>query len=578
MEKISDETVQQVKQYSGIVDVINHYVPLKRRGRNYIGLCPFHSERTPSFTVSPDKRIFHCFGCHESGDLISFIQKIDSASFIDAIETIALHANIPIIKEEYQSADPQFGLSRKQLLELLDSVKTLYQEKLHEPVNKSVKEYLLNRGISEDSITDFSLGFSPKQLALMSFLEKKEFSSDSIKESGLFSFGSNQTYERFSGRLMFPIHDYQNRVVGFGGRILEKNDKMAKYVNSEETKFFTKRKILYGLAKAKQHITKKGLILLMEGYIDVIMAHQYGFKHAVACMGTSLTEEQVKAMKRFTDKIYLVMDSDTAGQRSALRSYSLLKQFDCSVYVVQLDQKDPADLLTSEGGDALEQKINDAKPGFLFYFENLLSTQNSETIEEKAAIIDEALETLKNEKDPLIQHHYIEAMAARLSLDVNLIMAKFRRTNYNNVGFSNVNKSQQKTKYEKAEELIIAMISSDVKLRELAKNSLNGDEFVSADWKKIYDLIQQTDVINQEILYILDEANLKDKYAKCLVENEEFVKTKQLDKALIDYINVLKGFHQEKKRDEIKEKIKQLEATGSEDEIMSLLAELKKGG
>ena len=574
MERIADQTIQMVKQYSGIVDMINQYVSLKRRGRNYIGLCPFHAERSPSFTVSPDKRIFHCFGCHESGDLISFIQKIDSASFIDAIETIALFANIPIVKEEYKDANPAFTRSRKQLMDLLEFVNSKFVEQLFLQHHHSIYSYLSQRGISDDFIKEFSLGFSPNKLNLLNTLKDKEFSSDAIKESGLFSFSNNTSYERFSNRLIFPIHDYQNRVVGFGGRTLEQNDKIAKYVNSEETKFFSKRKLLYGLAKAKKYITKKGLILLMEGYIDVILAHQYGFNHAVACMGTSLTDDQIKAMKRFTDKIYLVMDSDNAGQRSALRSYTLLKQFDCTVYVVQMDQKDPADLLTSEGGDAFQNKIDAAIPGFLFYFKHLLANNNCDTIEQKAELIDQSIETLKLEKDPLIKHHYIEQMASLLDVDVNLIMAKFNRKSYNNSSFSIVKKTKQKNKYEKAEELIIAIIASDLQLRQRAKEYLDKDAFLSSDWKEIYTLICSINEVNQEILYKFSDNELKDKYAKCLVENEEFIKNNKLSDVLTDYMTVLTEFRQEKKRDEIKEKIKELEEQGAEEEIEKLLGML----
>ncbi len=578
MEKISNETIQQVKHFTGIVDVINHYVSLKRRGRNYIGLCPFHSERSPSFTVSPDKQIFHCFGCHESGDLISFIQKIESASFVEAIETIALHANIPVIKETFDGNDASYSLSKKELLSLLEDVKKTYITALQDSANQHIKQYVFERGLNQQSIEDFELGYSPKDLKLLDFLKSKEFSSDSINESGLFSFRNESVYERFSQRLIFPIHDNQNRVLGFGGRILDQNSQLAKYVNSEETRFFNKRKMLYGLSKAKQTITKVGFILLMEGYMDVIVAHQYGFKHAVACMGTSLTEDQINLMKRFTKKIYLIMDNDTAGQRSALRSYSLLKQFDCMVYVVEMDQKDPADFLISEGGDAFQEKINQAKPGFLFYFDSLIKTKIVDSIEAKVEVVDEALETLKFEKDPLIQDHYINHMAEKLTLDKNLIVAKFGKTNYNKVAFSRVEKKQQKTKYDKAQELIIAMIASDLELREIAKTNVLTDDFIDENWKKIFHLIQDSTVKNQEILYILNDQNLKDKYVRCLVENEEFTKTKQVSQTLLDYINVLKLFHQDKKHDEIKEKIKLLEEKGDEEEVIKLLSELKKGG
>ena len=466
----------------------------------------------------------------------------------------------------------QQALHKKEVYELLNAAKILFEEKLRE--NPHVSSYLEARQLDDEIVTYFSVGFSPKQLGLKAFLISKGFSTDAIDQSGLFSINNNSSYERFSDRVVFPIHDYQNRVVGFGGRIVEDNKNIAKYVNSEESRIFEKRKLLYGLYKAKKEINKKGFILIMEGYIDVVMAHKYNFHNAVACMGTALTEEQIKTIKRFVNKVYLVMDSDTAGVRSTLKSYALLKQFDCNVFVVELSQKDPADFLSQEGALAFQDRITNAKSGFTFYFDQLLTENPIGSIEDVASVVDKALITLKQEKDPLIQHHYIEMMATKLNVDPNLIIAKFKRTSYNNASYPSVIKTQHKNKFEKAEELIIALISSDLELRQASKEQIKSDDFISKDWKYMFDLIQKTTECDNEIMMKIDELRLRDMFAKLLLEKNDLIANRNKKDVLIDSINVLHKYHAEKKREEIKKQIKELEKKGGGSELEALLGEL----
>ncbi|RAP31940.1 DNA primase, partial [Candidatus Marinamargulisbacteria bacterium SCGC AG-414-C22] len=552
---------------------IQQYVALRKRGRNYIGLCPFHSEKSPSFTVSPDKKIFHCFGCHASGDLISFVQKYDNATFIEAIETIAEFANIPITKKQSSQSFQELGPSKKVIAELLSFVNTHYKAFLQQNDSDSLT-YLLERGMSAESIENFGLGYSARQLKLFQVLKDQGYKEAEIKKSGLFAFADHSTYERFSQRITFPIHDYQDRIVGFGGRVLLAKDKMAKYVNSEESNYFNKRKLLYGLSKAKKYISNLGFVLVMEGYIDVIMAHQFGFSNAVACMGTALTEDQIKTIQRLTNKIYLVMDSDEAGKRSTERSYVLCKQCDCQVYVVKLDEKDPADVLTTQGGEYFQEKITNAKPGFLAFFDDLLAEKPQDSIEQVTDIVDLAIEKLNLESDPIIHQHYAQEIALKLKIDPNLIMAKLNKKQYTVPNFSRKIKQEQKTKYEKAEESLLALIATSLEARQIGGEKIIIDYFSNEVNKELYQFIVKATTINNELTQTITNGEKRDKLVSYIVANEDFFRKNQVVNMLNEYINVLKNYYNDKKRSEIKEKIKKYEKEGNDAEVERLLSEL----
>ena len=345
--RLSDETVDQVRALSDIVPVIQEYVTLTKRGRNYIGLCPFHSEKTPSFTVSPEKKIFHCFGCHESGDLIEFVSRLEHLNFTETIVFLAEKHGIDVVQEEGSGghfiAQGDKEKVREILMETREKLKLLFKESVIS------LQYLEKRGLSSESMALFHLGYAPDVFNWVTYFEEKGYSKDLLFKAGIIYQSENGgILSRFRNRLMFPISDAHSRTVGFGARRLD-NQKQAKYINSEDSVYFNKRKILYGFDLAKLAIKTNNLVVVMEGYMDVITAHQFGFNYSVACMGTALTQEQVQLIKRLTSNVVLALDDDSAGQQSTERSFEILRQLDCQVKVMQLSGLDPADVLQERG-------------------------------------------------------------------------------------------------------------------------------------------------------------------------------------------------------------------------------------
>ncbi len=340
--RVADSTIERVRQYEDIVSYISQYVTLKRRGKNHIGLCPFHSEKSPSFTVSADRHLWHCFGCHESGDLISFVQKMDNLTFMETIIRIAETVGISV---EYDvAASNPYADERDTLRDIAIAYREYCKTQLL-PGHYS-HDYLVNRGVSLDIISQFQIGFQPRDFHAVEFCNEHRFEITQLLKSGLvFKTQEGAYIPRFKNRLMFPIFDHLGKVAGFSGRILDNESNAAKYVNSEDNVLFNKRKLLYGLDKAKSAIKQRKNALVVEGYMDVMMCHQYGFNHAIGIMGTALTTEQGQLLKRFTDTVYLALDSDVSGQQAIEKSYHVLRVLGLQLYVVKMALKDPADML-----------------------------------------------------------------------------------------------------------------------------------------------------------------------------------------------------------------------------------------
>ena len=387
---ISQTTVEQVRAYTDIVAVISDYVSLKKRGRNFIGLCPFHSEKSPSFTVSPEKQLWHCFGCHSSGDHISFMMKVDNLTFVEAITHIAHKASITIVEEEKSFEVSLDERIKAQVLDVLFSAREAFAFFLN-PESEGYR-YALKRGLSDNMITCFHLGYAPLNWDPVTMLGAKGFSPDLIQKSGLVAVAEDGSFRpRFRHRLVFPVLDHRGRTVGFGARLIESREDSPKYINTEETILFNKRKLLYGLDKAKNAIRDTGRVIVMEGYMDVIVAHQYGFEESVGSMGTALTAEHAQLLKRYTSVVYLAMDSDVAGQQSVERSCEVLKQAGFQSYVIGLSQKDPADVLQQNGAEFFQKAIQEALPMILFKFNRSLAKYDVSKIEQIPVILQEII-------------------------------------------------------------------------------------------------------------------------------------------------------------------------------------------
>ena len=333
-----------------IEDVVGQYVTLKRSGSNMFGLCPFHGEKTASFSVSPDKGIYYCFGCHKGGGAVNFMMEMEGLSYPDAVRALAKRAGMTVPEDEqYQSRYRQ----QERLWALHKEAARFFHSQLYAPVGKQALEYALGRGMSKSILTTFGVGYAPDSWdSLVKAMKAKGYTEEELKESGLVTISqrNGNIFDRFRDRLMFPIIDVRGNVIGFGGRIIKNDKDAAKYLNSPETIIFNKRKNLFGLNLAKK--SKQGYLILVEGNIDVVTLHQYGFDNAVASLGTSLTEEQATLMTRYADQIVLIYDGDKAGQNATQRAIPILEKAGLQVKVLQIkDAKDPDEYLKKFGAD-----------------------------------------------------------------------------------------------------------------------------------------------------------------------------------------------------------------------------------
>ncbi len=404
---MSGET-ELIKERLDLAEVVGEYVRLKRAGNHYKGLCPFHQEKTPSFIVSPDKGIWHCFGCNEGGDVFSFIQKMEGIEFPAALKLMADRAGVQIEKVNKESVD-----KRQRLFDLLDLTARFYNELLmNQPVGKKAKEYLKERGLKEKAMNVFCLGYAPKQWdVLQSFLRARSFSPIEMQAAGVVGEGrTGKLYDRFRGRIMFPIYDLQGRVVAFGGRIAPwcETGEEGKYINSPETELYEKRRVVYNLERAKYNLRGGALCVVVEGYMDVIMMDQTGIKNVVASSGTAFTEEQMERIGRFTKELNFCFDADEAGVKAAVAATSVAMASGFRVGTVLLPGgADPADL-AKDKPDVLKKYISDPKSIVDLLLERIGETQNSLVKEES---VDKVLTVISRAGNPVYQGEMIQELA-----------------------------------------------------------------------------------------------------------------------------------------------------------------------
>lgn len=363
--RYSDDIIEEVRMKNDIVDVISQYVKLTRRGSSYFGLCPFHNEKNPSFSVTPSKQMYYCFGCGAGGNVYNFIMEYENYSFGEALSHLADRAGVELPKIEYSREAREKAEQRANLLEINKLAAQYFYYQLRREGGKTAYGYLTGRGLSEETIRKFGLGYSDKYSDdLYKYLKGKGYSDELLRESGLFNVDERRgMYDKFWNRVIFPIMDVNNRVIGFGGRVM--GEGKPKYLNSPETKIFDKSRNLYGLNVART--TRKNYLILCEGYMDVIAMHQAGFTNAVASLGTALTSGHASLVKRYTKEVLLLYDSDGAGIRAALRAIPILREAGVTSRVVSLKPwKDPDEFIKNEGAEAFEERLNQAMDSFMF--------------------------------------------------------------------------------------------------------------------------------------------------------------------------------------------------------------------
>ena len=485
-----------------IEDVVGQYVSLKRSGSNLFGLCPFHGEKTASFSVSPDKGIYYCFGCHKGGGAINFMMELEGLSYPDAVRALAKRAGMEVPEDEqYQSRYRQ----QERLWALHKEAARFFHSQLYAPVGKEALEYAFGRGMSKSILTTFGVGYAPDSWdALVKAMKAKDYTEEELKESGLVSISekNGNIFDRFRDRLMFPIIDVRGNVIGFGGRIIKKDSDAAKYLNSPETLIFNKRKNLFGLNLAKK--SKAGSLILVEGNIDVVSLHQYGFDNAIASLGTSLTEEQATLMSRYTDQIILIYDGDKAGQNATQRAIPILEKAGMQVKVLQLkDAKDPDEFLKKFGADRFRLLLEESSNRVEYQLEAIRKKYDLGEDDQRVKFIAEAAEFLSTLGSAVQREVYGHRAAdeAKISYDamklevnkafkrrmarerkkqekIDLAPAQALQPKSRSIRYDNVKSAM-------AEETVLAMALKDPALLDTAKN-LSAEEFSSPLLGSVY--------------------------------------------------------------------------------------------
>ncbi len=464
----SPEFIHELKSLINIEDLIGEYVKLERAGSRLRALCPFHSEKTPSFYVNPDSGLFHCFGCKASGDVISFVEKIENLDFNEAVKFLAEKYNIPIkyTSEGYDKSE------KDTIFEVLAEAQKYYRENL----KKGTKpyNYLVNRGIEEETIDFLKLGFAPES-GVINYLLKKGFKKEVIDKAGLTVSGG---IDRFRNRVMFPIFNLFDKVVGFGGRIIEKSDNAPKYLNSPTTPVFEKKNLLYGLNFSKDFIRKKDFIILVEGYMDFASLFQRGILEVAAALGTAFTERHAKLIRRFASKVFLSFDADEAGLKAAVRSFEILANEGLFVYAIDLPEgEDPDSYVSKYGKESFYILLENASEIPIFLTKYFLKKDDfhSKSLREKLEAIRLILETVSKVDDRVRQGYYVREIATMLEIpEKNLLSELERASGKKNPSFMVKSQQNEKTLFSEEEKALLCYLAFNPEKKKDIELELKG--------------------------------------------------------------------------------------------------------
>ena len=579
MAKIPKSKINEIKSRINIVDVVSQYVRLKKRGKNHFGLCPFHSEDTPSFSVNPQKNIYHCFGCNKGGDVIDFVMEYENLEFFDAVKQLATQYGIDLeLQDQPQDSSHQI------IYNLHEFASKFYQKYLYSEKGKKGLDYLRGRGFSDNIIKKFSLGMAPDAWeGLHNKIKEKKISEEILVKSGLFierKKGSG-VYDRFRNRVMFPIKNISGRVIGFGGRALD-SDQTAKYINSPQTPIYNKRNILYGLDITNKFIRETGEAIVVEGYTDLIKLYEAGIKNITAGSGTAFTEGHVRILKRYCDRVKLCYDGDTAGQKAAIKTgFKLLKK-GFEVYVLELPEKDdPDSYLQKIGSKQLQEEINNATEFMNFYIHH--NSDKMKTSGKKVNFVDDTVQELAGIKNPVVQELVARKFADKVGVEEKRILNQLdyqqkKRNKYkNNQGKKTKKDSRIKIKdpIEKAEQqLIRLLLSNQEEVIEFILSDFSIEEFnhqlLRKIGKQIVEEIEENSDFDPKFLLNEDYSKKEKNYiSRLLMEEEKFLESHELIELLNSAADCLEKIWKNKVSNEaqnIRKEIKEKEKNGKRPE------------
>lgn len=486
-----DEIIEEVRNQNDIVDVISEYVKLQKKGANYFGLCPFHNEKSPSFSVSPGKQMYYCFGCGEGGNVISFVMKYENYSFIEAVQMLASRAGIELpqvtrSKEEKENAD-----KRSQILTINTLAAKFYYYMLKSEKGALAYHYLRGRELSDNTITGFGLGYSDKYSnSLYKYMKSKGYKDDILKETGLFTFEEKGVHDKFWNRVMFPIMDVNNKVIAFGGRVM--GDGKPKYLNSPETKVFDKSRNLYGLNIART--SRKDYLLICEGYMDVISLHQAGFNNAVAALGTSFTSGHASLIKRYAKEVVLTFDSDGAGIKAALRAIPILREAGLSIKVLSMKPyKDPDEFIKALGPEAYEERIEKATNYFIFQVGTLMNEYNLYDPSEKTEFHNKVADMLLEFEDEIERNNYLESVCRTFNIPLDGLRQLVKKKGLNYIGkkqreeketIKSVNKEKEEA-VVLAQQILLTWLIEEKNIFECVAKYVSPSDFSDDFYKRV---------------------------------------------------------------------------------------------
>lgn len=555
----SDEIIEEVRSRNDVVDLIGNYIKLTKKGNSYFGLCPFHNEKSPSFSVSRDKQMYYCFGCGAGGNVFTYVMEYENYTFVEAVKYLAERAGIKLPEVEMTEEQKLVQNKRQRLLDIHKVAAKYYYYQLKGRNGSNARQYFENRHLTSETVAHFGLGFSnPYRDDLYQFLKSKGYDDQILKDSGLVTIDEKRgANDKFWNRVMFPIMDVNNKVIGFGGRVL--GDGTPKYLNSPETLLFDKSRNLYGLNFART--SRRPYMIICEGYMDVIALHQAGFTNAVASLGTAFTLQHGILLKRYTEEVMLAYDSDEAGTKAALRAIPILRSAGLRIRIIHMNPyKDPDEFIKNLGVDAFQERIDKAENSFLFEISVLEKAYNLADPDGKTRFYSAVAKRLLEFDQELERNNYIEAIARRYGIQFTDLQKLVNRYGLSMPETENlpkeheqVRKTHEETKYPEAllasQKLLLTWIVNDLSLYRKIKPHLNWDEYVHPVYQKVskavYDSIDTTgQIIPGQIINLFQEKDEQNLVASIFNSNITGIEDKAAQsKALTETIVRIKRYH-----------------------------------
>jgi DNA primase len=555
-----NSSLEQVLERINILDVVSQYVKLRKAGRNFVGLCPFHQEKTPSFTVSVEKQIYYCFGCHEGGNAVNFISKYEKTTFFEALEGLASQVGVEISKK---------GESRrKPIFDALTKLSEHYQDNLRR--SSAAIKYLSDRGIDSKTIGHFGLGYAERRIYERDFAKRLGAPIDMLLSSGILKMkDGGDIYDIFRGRIVIPICDANGKVVGFGGRGMEK-DVIPKYINSPESSVFSKRSILYGLDKAKREIAAQDHAIVVEGYFDLISLHQSGITNVIATLGTAITAEQISRLRNFSANITLMLDGDDAGIKSALRLISLFAEMDINGNMVILpDNHDPDSFVRKMGAEAFIDIVKYKKPLLDCFFEISSKQHNVKTLEGKLAFIKSIVPYLEGIKDSVKHQLYVHRLSELTGVDENLFLKRLQERIIED-------KEQNGRNSESIiEKIVIGVVLNKPEfiqnlLEKGVQNRIKDVGFRKL-LSKLFEYYEKNGTLDLKLfLNVLEEPELREKALKAAMDVTEHSEP-EMERLFTDYLYHTDSIQIREEASRITERLAEAERIGDEKALLELL-------